>query len=249
MDSYTVLLISAFFFIMGAAIIGLAWYFQLIMKRKPGKSKNNTSTDPNLSEIARLLRNIQTQELVVRMEGKNYKAAHELTLTQHRRLSLASIVLAKWVNPTTLEPELMEVSPAELNAQPPEPLVVEYLSAPVDVLPAEPRSVYTPPFEANAPQEVKPISTKLPDVVGNLLNPTAKSEPEIMSIASQINDVLQNQLVGTPLESRGISVNEGHDRGVMVTLDGKQYEGVMDVPDEDVRRAIRAAVLEWETTK
>jgi hypothetical protein len=35
----------------------------------------------------------------------------------------------------------------------------------------------------------------------------------------------------------------------MVTLDGRQYQGVMDVPDDDVRRAIRAAVLEWETRK
>ena len=249
MDSITILLISSFFFILGAAIIGLAWYFQLVTKRKPGKSKNNASTDPNLSEIARLLRNTQTQELMVRMDGKTVKAAHELTLTQYRRLSLASNVLVKWVNPTTLDPELMEDSPKEQTSLPPELLIVDYLSAPVGVIPAEPRTVYTPPFAAETLNEVKPVSTKLPDVVGNLLNPTPKSEPEINSIASQINEVLQNQLVGTPLESRGISVNEGHDRGVMVTLDGKQYEGVMDVPDEDVRRAIRTAVVEWETMK
>jgi len=249
MDSFTILLISSFFFIMGAAIIGLAWYFQLVTKRKPGKSKNNASTDPNLSEIARLMRNTHTQELLVRMDGKTVKAAYELTLTQHRRLSLASNVLVRWLNPTTLEPELMEVSPKEQTTQPPEPLMVEFLSAPAAVNPAEPRTVYIPPFAAETLKEVKPVSTQLPDVVGNLLNPTPKSEPEINSIASQINEVLQNQLVGTPLESRGISVNEGHDRGVMVTLDGKQYEGVMDVPDEDVRRAIRSAVVEWETMK
>jgi len=249
MDSFTVLLISSFFFIMGAAIIGLAWYFQLVSKRKPGKSKNNASSDPNLSEIARLMRNTQTQELQVRMDGKIIKAAHELTLNQYRRLSLASNVLARWLNPTTLEPELMEASPQEQPGEPPEALIVDYLSAPVEIIPAGPRTVYTPPFAAEALKEVKPVSTQLPDVVGKLLNPTPKSEPEINSIASQINDVLQNQLVGTPLESRGISVNEGHDRGVMVTLDGKQYEGVMDVPDEDVRRAIRTAVVEWETMK
>jgi hypothetical protein len=98
-------------------------------------------------------------------------------------------------------------------------------------------------------QEIKPVSTQLPDMVGGMLNPTPTPEPEIKSIASQINEILQEQLVGTPLASRGITVNEGNDRGVMVTLDGKQYQGVMDVPDDDVRRAIRAAVLEWETRK
>jgi hypothetical protein len=249
MDSFTVLLISSFFFIMGAAIIGLAWYFQLVTKRKPGKSKNNASTDPNLSEIARLMRHTQTQELLVRMEGKTFKAAHELTLTQHRRLSSASNVLVKWLNPSTLEPELIEVPPIEQTAQLPELDQMENLTVPAEVYPAEPRTVYIPPFATETYKEIKPVSTQLPDVVGNLLKPTLKTEPEITSIASQINDILQNQLVGTPLEPRGISVNEGHDRGVMVTLDGKQYEGVMDVPDEDVRRAIRTAVLEWETMK
>jgi hypothetical protein len=249
MDSFTVLLISTFFFIMGAAIIGLAWYFQLVTRRKPGKSKHNTPTDPNLSEIARLIRNTQTQELLVRMEGKTYKAAHELTLTQHRRLSLASNVLFTWLNPTKLAPELMEVSQKGQTAQPPDLVTEEYLSAPVAAISAEPYTDFTPPFASETVKEVKPVSTQLPDVVENFLVPTPKTEPEIKSIASQINDVLQNQLVGTPLESRGISVNEGHDRGVMVTLDGKQYEGVMDVPDEDVRRAIRTAVVEWETMK
>jgi hypothetical protein len=97
--------------------------------------------------------------------------------------------------------------------------------------------------------EVKPVSTELPDIVGALLTPTTKPEPEFKSIAGQINDILQAQLAGTTLEPRGISLSDAPDQGVMVTLDGKQYLGVMDVPDEDVRSAIRAAVLEWETKK
>jgi len=44
-------------------------------------------------------------------------------------------------------------------------------------------------------------------------------------------------------------VNDAPDHGVMVTLDGNKYPGLKDVPDEEVRKAIRAAVLEWETRK
>ncbi len=97
MDSFTILLISGFFFIMGAAVIGLMWYFQRLTK--PKNSKNHNSSDPNIAELARLMRNLQTQEMVVKMDGKTFKAAHELSPTQFRRLSLASNVLLKWLEP------------------------------------------------------------------------------------------------------------------------------------------------------
>ena len=249
MDVFTVFLISAFFFVMGAAIIGLMWYFQRVARRIPGNSKNTNSTDPNLSELARLMRHLQTQDLVVKMDGKTFIAASELSPTQHRRLSLASNVLAKWLGQTTPEPQSMENPPTEQSTPPEEQAMEEFLSITAEPKPSEPYPTYTPPFSAEPLDEIKPVSTQLPDMVGGLLNPTPKSDSEFKSIASQINDILQEQLVGTVLASRGITLSDGHDRGVMVTLDGNQYQGVMDVPDEEVRRAIRAAVLEWETRK
>jgi len=247
MDSFTILLISGFFFIMGAAVIGFIWYFQRVAR--PKKSRNNNSTDPTLSEFARLMRNLQTQELVVKMDGKTFNAAHELSATQLRRLSLASNVLIKWLGLTTPPSQPMEEPSAELYTTLPKPDSQEFMPPPPTPRPAEPGSDYNPPFVAGSVDEIKPISTQLPDMVGGFLIPTPKTEPEFKSIASQINDILQVQLVGTDLENRGITVNDGYDRGVMVTLDGSQYQGVMEVPDEDVRRAIRTAVLEWETRK
>jgi hypothetical protein len=247
MDSFTILLISIFFFIMGAAVIGLMWYFQRLAK--PKNSKNHNSTDPNLSELARLMRNLQTQEMVVKMDGKPYKTADELSPTQLRRLSLASNVLLKWLDQSTPSSEPMQEPPPELYATPAQPVTQELIPSPSSLKPSETSPDYNPPFVAGSVEEIKPVSTQLPDLVGGFLKPTPKTEPEIKSIASQINEILQVQLVGTDLDSRGISVNDGNDRGVMVTLDGNQYQGVMEVPDEDVRRAIRSAVLEWETRK
>jgi hypothetical protein len=247
MDNFTVLLISAFFFIMGAAVIGFIWYFQRLLK--PKKPKNSNSSDQSLSELARLMRNLQTQDLVVKMDGKIFKAAHELSPNQLRRLTLASGVLVKWLGGPAPGLGSKEGTSLEITAPSAEPIREEVLPTPPDAKPIEPYPPYTPPFAPGSVEEIKPVSTQLPDVVGRLFNPTPNTEPEFKSIASQINDILQEQLVGTDLENRGITVNDGHDRGVMVTLDGKQYEGVMDVPDEVVRRAIRAAVLEWETRK
>ena len=94
--------------------------------------------------------------------------------------------------------------------------------------------------------EVKPVSTKLTDVVGGILNPAPTTTPEFKSIAMQINDILQEMIVDTPFDARGITVNDAPDHGVMVTLDGEKYPGVKDVPDEEVRNLIRSAVVEWE---
>lgn len=249
MDVFTVLLISGFFFIMGAAIVGLMWYFQRVMKRSAGATKNANSNDPNLSELVRLMRHLKTQDLVVKMEGKTFMAASELTPTQHRRLSLASSVLAKWLSLASPEPLATEATSVETTPLPEEQAMQEFLAFTAEPKSTETYPGYTPPFAAETGQEIKPVSTQIPDVVGGLLNPSPKPEGDFKSIAAQINDILQEQLVGTPLASRGITVSDGQDRGVMVTLDGKQYQGVMDVPDEDVRRAIRSAVLEWETRK
>ena len=62
----------------------------------------------------------------------------------------------------------------------------------------------------------------------------------------QIDDILQARIAGTPFENRRITVTDGPDHGVVVTLDGQKYPGVKDVPDEEVRNLIRSSVMEWE---
>jgi hypothetical protein len=141
-----------------------------------------------------------------------------------------------------IEDELHPFGDQSFEANSPEP-------APVEPDLAEPQPTYTPPFTTHPEEEVKPVSTELPDVVGGIFNPTPKPETDFKSIAMQINDILQFRLAGTDLASRGITLQDGPDRGVMVTLDGKQYSGVMEVPDENVRDIIRDAVVEWETRR
>lgn len=245
MNTLSTVLIAVVFFVLGGVIIGIIWYFQGVSKRARGGDGDKTTpeVDPNLEEIAHLMRHLETQELVVEMNGGTYSSYHQLSPAQQRRLTFTSTVLSKWLAEPAPEPAPEEAPASTSQEEVPE------TPAQIETDTSEQKSVYIPPFITEAEEEVKPVSTNLPDVVGGMLNPTPKPTPAFKSIAMQINDILQARMVGTELESRGITLQDAPDRGVMVTLDGKQYSGVTDVPDEEVRNAIRAAVQEWEAKK
>jgi len=111
-----------------------------------------------------------------------------------------------------------------------------------------------------APIQEKPVSTstespsvQLEQVSASKSKGKASSkkkdeEPEAppTSIVGQINIILQEQIANTPLASRGLSLMESASGGVNVYLGTNRYEGVDDVPDEDVKDAIRTAIAAWE---
>lgn len=66
------------------------------------------------------------------------------------------------------------------------------------------------------------------------------------SIVDQIDGILQTRLFGTPLESRGIYLAQSLEGGVIVYVGTSTYMGVDEVPDADVKAAIRGAIKEWE---
>ena len=66
------------------------------------------------------------------------------------------------------------------------------------------------------------------------------------SIVAQIDAILQERLVGTPLEGRGIFLAQSPEGGVNVYVGLTRYNGVDDVPDPEIKAAIRAAISAWE---
>jgi hypothetical protein len=70
--------------------------------------------------------------------------------------------------------------------------------------------------------------------------------PPTMTIAEQIDAVLQDHIQGTPLVSRGIRMRPGPRGDAIFDLDGLSYTGVEELPDEAVRVVVRAAIAEWE---
>jgi hypothetical protein len=79
---------------------------------------------------------------------------------------------------------------------------------------------------------------------------TKKPEPEkniaSLSIVQQIDTVLQARLMNSPLAKRGIRLQESIQGGVEVYVGLQKFHAVDDVPDEEIKTAIRAAIAEWE---
>jgi hypothetical protein len=100
-----------------------------------------------------------------------------------------------------------------------------------------PATAPQPPKETPAPAQASaqsaPQSTEIP---------TASTK----SIVEQIDEILQEKLLGTPLSDRGIYLRETIKGGMVISVGVDQYEEIDAISDEAVKQTIRAAVSEWE---
>ena len=103
---------------------------------------------------------------------------------------------------------------------------------------ASPPVTYIPPAPQPAPRPVAPR----PATIAQEDRPIAPAG----SIVSQIDSILQTRLAGTPLEERGVFLAQSAEGGVNVYVGLTKYMGVDEVPDAEIKAAIRAAISEWE---
>jgi hypothetical protein len=92
------------------------------------------------------------------------------------------------------------------------------------------------PLPSPAPTPTRPV-------------PAPKKKEEMiapLSMVAQIDEILQKNILETPLEKMGIRLVEVPGGGVTVYVGLKRYAGVGEVPDPAVQSAIRAAIAEWE---
>ena len=154
----------------------------------------------------------------------------------------------------TLDLDGERVNSTALNAEQRKRLI-EMLNVMRPWLEGKPASV---PVPTNPPPQ-KPIPVSTPSAPPQAVPATRptpsipikkKDEPETIptSIVGQINMVLQKNIVNTPLASRGISLMESVTGGVNVYIGVQRYEVIDDVPDDEIKAAIRAAIKEWEDT-
>ncbi|MFN8411119.1 MAG: hypothetical protein U0Z26_01895 [Anaerolineales bacterium] len=124
---------------------------------------------------------------------------------------------------------------------------------PVQPTTPKPAAVVTPP--PAQPQPASPyelVSALRQDPPTKPLPPvTAKSIVDekvlrSLSIIAQIDMVLQAQIADTSLAGRGISIYEGPASGIEVAVGLEKYLSIDEVPDPEIRNAIRVAIAEWE---
>ena len=111
-------------------------------------------------------------------------------------------------------------------------------------LPSQPKPVASTPI-SSAPQmtqqPISPAASKTA-IIAKEERPSAPAT----SIVGQIDSVLQELLAGTALQERGVFLAQSPDGGVMVYVGLTKYMGVDEVPDAEIKAAIRAAIVEWE---
>lgn len=72
--------------------------------------------------------------------------------------------------------------------------------------------------------------------------------PRATSVVGQIDEILRDMLNENGLEKRSVHLAQDPTLGVVVWVGTEHYAGIDEVPDEEIRRVIKAAVKKWETT-
>lgn len=148
----------------------------------------------------------------------------ELTSEERKRLIEMLNLMRPWL-------EGKPVSAPVPSAHPPRPPEQLRPAASTPSTPLAP-----PPAAAPQPGAQKPATIAKED------RPVAPAG----SIVTQIDSILQARLAGTPLEDRGVFLAQSPEGGVMVYVGLTKYMGIDEVPDPEIKAAIRAAITEWE---
>ena len=82
------------------------------------------------------------------------------------------------------------------------------------------------------------------------VKPVTLAAPKQISIAQQIDQILQKQIATNPeMANRGIRLEQSPTGGLQILVDGKSYEKPADIEDKAVQEVIKTAVKEWNSTQ
>ena len=157
-----------------------------------------------------------------------------LTADQRKRLIEMLTLIRPWLEgrpaaaPAPMPTPAAPTSPP-LRAQPP-----QASSTPI---PSTPKPTPQPiARETPAPGMTKPTTSEKEE----------RSAPPATGIVGQIDSILQTRLAGTPLEGRGIYLSNSPEGGVIVNVGLQKFNGIDEVPDPEIKAALRAAITAWE---
>ena len=230
------------------AIVIFVYIFGLYEGRSQGYKKRKAEEGLEKKDKPAPAPEIKTETVTVDDPGllriKNEKGSFALDLDGAR------------VNPLALSPDQRKRLVDMLNIMRPwlEGRSSPAASTKTSAMPIQPQSTSVsdrletfagPPAQTKPAPPPTPIfqpSASRPSTIAKEDRPSAPAN----SIVSQIDSVLQARLEGTPLGERGIFLTQSPEGGVSVYVGLTRYNGIDDVPDPEVKAAIRAAISEWE---
>jgi hypothetical protein len=196
-----------------------------------------------LDEILRVWRRSSDGVLIPEVRGEAIYNVADLKLEHHADISLALVDLYAWLEQSSYP-------------MPTSPLSTEKSDAPASGSESVPMTKSTRGL-GGSPQPVSTSSSEVPsrpslNPLKPFLDAARRGSPPVttgeqpMSIAAQIDEILQRKISGTPLERQEVRLIEFPKSGMVILVGKEQYEGVDAVPDKVIREVIEEAVSEWE---
>lgn len=186
----------------------------------------------NPIQLLRVWRDPNRTGIILEVGEKIAHAPAELDPEQLDQVNDAFNLLQKWLRQEAQRPTLISTPSQD------DQLVSE--SLPPVLIQAEPEP-------ESLPEAIKRPSLNPIQVVANALRAEIRKPPGIadQSLATQVDIVLQEKIIGTPFEKRGIHLLDAPDQGLLVQVGIEKYQGVDEVPEAEIREIIREAVAEW----
>jgi len=227
-DPLSTFLVSAMVVVIVLLVLGgiIAWIYSVL--RKPPRKKAAVGQKSELLELFRLHRDRTSKTMVIETGGKYYRSRSELSVNHADQLSVLLGELMAWLG----KPELTQRS----------------IQAQQEKSPAQGGQ------DAFMPVQVSEVEMNEPslflDPVGALVSAVAADVPKTstqpLSIAAQIDEILQAMLKESNMNDRVIRLLEQPESGVSVLVGTVQYSSLDEIPDLEVQALIRHAVSDWE---
>jgi hypothetical protein len=198
-------------------------------KDRPGLSKEDVIPDQQL--LLKIWRGLKDGRLLVELGKSRIVNPDELTLEQRRVLLDLLKDTGSWMG---LNAETIQTSP---------PITPQF---PSQTATGIDRLVGSGHGETGIqrPSLIGGMTTAIADVVNPVQSTARQDAPK--SIVQQIDEILQEKLIGTPYDGQKIYITEDPRKGVVVWVGSSMYEGVGAMPESDVKKLLRASVQEWE---
>lgn len=200
----------------------------------PATPQTVTIDDPGLLRIKE-----ENGSFALDLDGRRVNPTL-LSAEQRRRLIDMLNIMRPWLEGRPVSAPASAASPRPTVPPPPssEPTTLEERLKAIGSAPPASRPVSPQPIPAASP----PAPASRASTIAKEDRPAVPAN----SIVGQIDAVLQQRLMGTPLEDRGIFLAQSPEGSVNVYVGLTRYSGIDEVPDPEIKAAIRAAISEWE---
>jgi len=223
---------------------------------------NRKKPNRNLIELMTLYHDRKTGQLSVEIGGKFYKKATELKEKTRQGILILIDDLRSWSGESNLDQHISDVSlqptsnvmekpaveiPSE-SIQTKSEKIPETLETSQASITKEELTILRSITEKELAPSITPPSMDIADVISSAITPEIIKEVPTgsKSIALQVDEILQEKLHTSPLNTHTIRLIELPGKSLIVIVDDTQYDGVSEIPDPEIRQIIRDSVAEWE---